>query len=77
MTWTLSWLYHPRMEAELTQLEARLAELIDAYKSLRMENSELTARVKTLQLENQRGAEKLARAVTQIESILARLPEEE
>jgi regulator of replication initiation timing len=65
------------MEAELTLLEARLADLIDAYKSLRMENSELAARVKTLQMDNQRSAEKLARAAAQIESILARLPEDE
>lgn len=64
------------MEAELTNLEVRLAELIDAYKSLRMENSELSARVKVLQAENQQNAEKLAKAVVQVESILARLPEE-
>lgn len=65
------------MEAELTNLEARLADLIDAYKSLRMENSELNERVKVLQAENQLSADKLAKAVAQVESILARLPEEE
>jgi len=64
------------MDAELTFLEARMAELIDAYKSLRMENQELTARVNVLQAENQRSAEKLVQAVARVESILARLPEE-
>lgn len=65
------------METELKNLESRLAELIDAYTSLRMENSELNARVKVLQAENQRYAEKLTKAVTQVESILARMPEDE
>jgi len=66
----------PAMDAELSLLEERLAELIDAYQSLRMENRDLTARVGVLQIENKRYAEKLAQASKQVEHILARLPEE-
>ena len=65
------------MNNELSSLENRLTELIDAYQSLRMENRELTSKVLQLQTENDRSAEKLERAKEQIESILARLPTEE
>lgn len=65
------------MNKELSSLENRLTELIDAYQSLRMENRELTSKVLQLQTENDRTAEKLERAKEQIESILARLPTEE
>lgn len=65
------------MNNELSSLENRLTELIDAYQSLRMENRELTSKVLQLQADNERSAEKLDRAKKQIESILARLPTEE
>lgn len=65
------------MDAELSTLENRLAELIDAYQSLRMENRELSSKVASLQAENVRFAQKLEHAKTQVEQILARLPTEE
>lgn len=64
------------MDEELSILEARMSQLIDAYQSLRMENRELTVRVAALQTENERNSRKLAETVARIEGILARLPED-
>jgi len=65
------------MDEELSILETRMAALIDAYQSLRMENRELHTRVAALQADNERSARKLAEAIARIEDIVARLPEDE
>lgn len=62
------------MDAELTNLETRLAALLDAYQSVRAENRELSARVATLQVENHRLAEKVSLATERVERLLTRLP---
>ncbi len=65
------------MDAELTNLESRLASLLEAYQGLRSENRELTTRVATLQVENHRLAEKVSLVTDRVERLLARLPVED
>lgn len=68
-------LYHPRMDTELTRLEARLTGLLNEYKGLHLENRELTTRVATLQAENRRLTEKLVVVTERVEKLLASLPQ--
>lgn len=68
-------LYHPWMDAELTQLEQQLETLIGLYEGLRRENRELLRRVVKLDAENRRLGDKLKVAVEGVETILEKLPE--
>jgi uncharacterized protein (TIGR02449 family) len=63
------------MEAELTQLEAQLEQLISLYRGLKAENVSMHARVARLEAENHQLAEKVRRAADQLEAVLAKLPE--
>ncbi|MBS1207626.1 MAG: hypothetical protein H6R19_24 [Proteobacteria bacterium] len=65
------------MDAELTSLETRLAALLEAHQSLRIENHELTTRVASLQVENRRLSEKVTVVTERVEKILAQLPLED
>jgi len=65
------------MDEELTNLETRLAALLEAHQSLRIENRELTSLVASLQLENRRLSEKVTMVTERVEKILAQLPLEE
>jgi regulator of replication initiation timing len=65
------------MNAELNQLETRLAALLEAHQSLRSENHELISRVANLQVENRRLTEKVTAVTGRVERILAQLPVED
>lgn len=65
------------MEAELENLDSKLTQLLGEYQRLREENRVLESRVGALQAENRRLTEKVAAAAKRVESILARMPEDE
>lgn len=65
------------MDAEITQLEERLASLIESHAALRAENRALADRVGVLETENRNLADKVQRAVVRLEVLLERVPEAE
>jgi FtsZ-binding cell division protein ZapB len=65
------------MESEISQLEARAALLLSDYRQLRSEHGSLRARVDALETENSVLRDKLSQAITRLEALLARLPEQE
>ena len=64
-----------RMDAEITQLEHQLEQLIGLYEAGKFELRELRSRVAVLEAENRGLAEKVDIATSGIESILEKLPE--
>ena len=69
--------YLGRMEAELHDLEAKLAQVVQRLKTLREENRDLRQQVAARADENARLGEKLATAKTRIEALLKQIPETE
>lgn len=63
------------MLRDLTSLEAKLDQLLAAYKALRSENQELRTRVAALEAEKRQLDDKVESARSRLESLLARLPE--
>ena len=65
------------MDAELSVLEERLAQLVQRLKVLREENRDLRQQLAARTDENARNAEKLNAARTRIEALLRQIPETE
>ena len=65
------------MEAELSGLEEKLAQLVARLKSLREENGDLRQQLATRADENTRLGEKLNSARSRIEALLKQIPETE
>ncbi|TAH50196.1 MAG: hypothetical protein EYC67_03195 [Betaproteobacteria bacterium] len=63
------------MDAELTQLETQLEQLISLHGALRAENLSLRARVVKLEAENHQLTDKVRRAAERLEAVLNKLPE--
>lgn len=65
------------MDPELSNLEERLAQLVQRMKALRDENRELRQSLAARTDENARLAEKLNAAKSRIEALLKQIPETE
>ncbi len=65
------------MDAELSGLEQRLAQLIQRLEALRAENLELRQQLAARTDENARLGEKLSAAKSRIEALLKQIPETE
>lgn len=63
------------MDAELTQLEALLEQLISLHGTVEAENAALRARVVKLEAENHQLTDKVRRAAERLEAVLEKLPE--
>ncbi|MEJ6765792.1 MAG: hypothetical protein QNK46_01290 [Methylophilales bacterium] len=62
------------MDEEITTLEAKLTELVNAVGSLRQENNEMKPSVEKLQEENKILKTKINEATMKIENLLGQLP---
>ena len=62
------------MDEEITTLEAKLTELVNAVGSLRQENNEMKPSVEKLQEENKILKTKINEAAMKIENLLGQLP---
>ena len=62
------------MDEEITTLEAKLTELVNAVGSLRQENNEMKPSVEKLQEENKILKAKINEATRKIENLLGQLP---
>ena len=62
------------MDTELTNLEAKLAQLTEQFQQARSDNRSLRARVAVLEQENKTLTNKVRVAVDRVESVLAKLP---
>ena len=62
------------MDEEITTLEAKLTELVNAVGSLRQENNEMKPSVEKLQEENKILKAKINEATMRIENLLGQLP---
>ena len=62
------------MDEEITTLEAKLTELVNAVGSLRQENNEMKPSVKKLQEENKILKAKINEATMKIENLLGQFP---
>lgn len=65
------------MDAELSALEEKLAQMLQRLKVLREENRDLRQQLASRTDENARLGEKLAAAKTRIEALLKLIPETE
>jgi cell division protein ZapB len=65
------------MDAELTALEEKLAQVVQRLKALRGENRDLRQQLAARTDENARLTEKLNAARTRIEALLKQIPETE
>lgn len=63
------------MDTELSRLEAQLEQLIDHFQAGKRDRRDLCSRIASLEAENRKLSEKLAVAVSRLESVLDRLPE--
>ena len=66
--------YSWQMDEEITTLEAKLTELVNAVGSLRQENNEMKPSVEKLQEENKILKAKINEATMRIENLLGQLP---
>ena len=66
--------YSWQMDEEITTLEAKLTELVNAVGSLRQENNEMKPSVEKLQEENKILKTKINEATMKIENLLGQLP---
>ena len=66
--------YSWQMDEEITTLEAKLTELVNAVGSLRQENNEIKPSVEKLQEENKILKAKINEATMKIENLLGQLP---
>ncbi len=62
------------MDEEITTLEAKLTELVNAVGSLRQENNEMKPSIEKLQEENKILKTKINEATMKIENLLGQLP---
>ena len=62
------------MDEEITALEEKLTELVNAISSLRHENNEIKPSVEKLQEENRILKSKINEATMKIENLLGQLP---
>ena len=62
------------MDEEITALEVKLTELVNAVSSLRHENNEIKPSVEKLQEENRILKSKINEATMKIENLLGQLP---
>ena len=62
------------MDEEITALEAKLTELVNAVSSLRNENNEIKPSIEKLQEENRVLKSKINEATMKIENLLGQLP---
>ena len=62
------------MDEEITTLEAKLTELVNAVGSLRQENNEMKPSVEKLQEENKILKTKINEATMKIENLLGQFP---
>ena len=62
------------MDEEITALETKLTELVNAVSSLRHENNEIKPSVEKLQEENRILKSKINEATLKIENLLGQLP---
>ena len=62
------------MDEEITALEAKLTELVNAVSLLRHENNEIKPSVENLQEENRILKSKINEATMKIENLLGQLP---
>ena len=62
------------MDEEITTLEAKLTELVNAVGSLRQENNEMKPYIEKLQEENKILKSKINEATIKIENLLGQLP---
>ena len=65
------------MDAEISAVEEKLAQLVQRLKALREENRDLRQQLATRTDEGARLAEKLAAAKSRIEALLKQIPETE
>jgi cell division protein ZapB len=65
------------MDSEISNLEEKLAQLVQRLNALREENRELRQQLAARTDENSRLGEKLAAAKTRIEALLKQIPETE
>ena len=65
------------MDSELSQLEERLAQLVQRLNALRAENRDLRQQLAARTDENARLGEKLGAAKSRIEALLKQIPETE
>jgi cell division protein ZapB len=63
------------MDSELSQLEERLAQLVQRLNALRAENRDLRQQLAARTDENARLGEKLGAAKSRIEALLKQIPE--
>ena len=66
--------YSWEMDEEITTLEAKLTELVNAVGSLRQENNEIKPSVEKLQEENKILKAKINEATMKIENLLGQFP---
>ena len=66
--------YSWNMDEEITTLEAKLTELVNAVGSLRQENNEMKPSVEKLQEENKILKAKINEATMKIENLLGQFP---
>ena len=66
--------YSWEMDEEITTLEAKLTELVNAVGSLRQENNEMKPSFEKLQEENKILKAKINEATMKIENLLGQLP---
>ena len=66
--------YSYQMDEEITTLETKLTELVNAVGSLRQENNEMKPSVEKLQEENKILKAKINEATMKIENLLGQLP---
>ena len=66
--------YSWEMDEEITTLEAKLTELVNAVGSLRQENNEMKPSLEKLQDENKILKAKINEATMKIENLLGQLP---
>ena len=62
------------MDEEITALEAKLTQLVNAISSLRNENNEIKPSIEKLQEENRILKSKINEATMKIENLLGQLP---
>ena len=63
------------MEAELTDLDDKISQLVQLTQKLRKDNSQLRQNLASMQSENKRLAEKVDTAKGRLETLLAQLPD--
>lgn len=76
--------YNPKLDAQLSSLEGKLAQLLSVHRTLRDENLRLRQQLaaasdqgKQLQEQNQQLMDRMAEASSRLDALLAKIPEVE